>query len=1387
MPRITIEEIDETETETNTMSKNPTPTLCLNMIVKNESKIIKDKLEKLCKKVKFDYWVISDTGSTDNTIQIIKDFFQELGIPGELFEDPWQNFGYNRTQAINEAFQKTDYLFIFDADDEIIGDFKLPDDFGKYDSYHVYFGSENFKYLRLPIVNNRKRWRYVGVLHEVISEVDKGQTSSSIEGNYFFESGRSSSRNENPNKYYDDAQILEKAFQTELDDPNGDIGLAHRYAFYCAQSYKDSGHKYVDSSIEWYKKVLTLNNWAQEKYVSCLTLGDLYKSKNDYENALYYWLKTIEYDQERIEGVVSATEEYRNQGCNLLVNAIYHKYRNYKKDFSDKLFLHKDKYNDVLEYQNNICAYYVNDFETGYESSKRIIINRLLSLNMVRSAFANMGFYLEPLNSDPDTLQLFYKVQDLLADFKKTSQSSDDGFFKIWKILFEKNMQHFIKNPEASVINSIPPNSEKPTIFLSFTTCKRMDLFQKTINSILNQWTDYNKVDYWFCVDDNSSDEDRQKMQTLYPWMQYYFKDIKEKGHRESMNIIWKKLDELKPKYWIHMEDDFLFHDKMPYVENAINGLKILEPYNVKQMLFNVNYCETIDAYNVKGDEQISGDPEYSVHVHKQGTYDYMNNHYWPHYSFRPSLTEVSTILSLGDFNSDNQFFEMDYANKWTKAGFKSGFFNKITCRHIGRLTSERGDNTQINAYHLNDESQFYNGEIKVRKGSGMELPFKVAQLKDYMPSPKKKTHIKVVNLLKRKDRKAFMIETLSKQDFEEDDYEFVEAVDGYVLEATLYLSQLFKGNDFGWRCGFMGCALTHLMLWKHLLNDKDNDYYVILEDDVELCKGFKEKLRVLENESKDKPIIFFGYHMFGKERKKVEHLYNSEESSTKTTLYPLDRNLYIGGTFCYSVNKAGAQAMIDYIEKNRIKHGIDYVIKINNSLSEFESRPQLAFSDWNEDGKQIDSDIQSSSAALDLSDKILEEKLKAEFVFVKGKDQINNDIYGQRSREECIELCLNDSKCVAFNTLGFLKSKITKLTHSQYFGNNDGIYIKKEVYESFLKNGEKLLPNKSNLSSDSVLQSYKQPRKKETTRIKVMCDWCSSQQLCDNYKKMCNDPDNYCWNNIQITWEDENIDYYVLINRPLYGIDEYYDPEKTLVFQMEPWVYNDSKPWGVKTWGEWATPDPVKFLHVNSHKNYLNNVEWHLDNPLAEIQKPITTTKMDKISAICSSKNYDEGQMLRNQFIGYICEQEKEEKTQSIIDVYGKFNYHHFEFYKGSLQDDNKYNGMHQYKYHLACENNAEDGYATEKIWDAILCETLCFYWGCPNLEQTIDSDAFVRLDLNDKEGSLRTIQKAIEEDWWSQRINTIRKMKTKILEELAFFPNLQKILESKREVIEI
>jgi hypothetical protein len=100
------------------------------------------------------------------------------------------------------------------------------------------------------------------------------------------------------------------------------------------------------------------------------------------------------------------------------------------------------------------------------------------------------------------------------------------------------------------------------------------------------------------------------------------------------------------------------------------------------------------------------------------------------------------------------------------------------------------------------------------------------------------------------------------------------------------------------------------------------------------------------------------------------------------------------------------------------------------------------------------------------------------------------------------------------------------------------------------------------------------------------------------------------------------------------------------------------------------------------------------------------------------------------------------------------------------------------KYKYAISSENNSEHNYATEKIWEPIICECLPFYWGCPNLEEIIDPRSFVRLPLEDPAKAAEIVRQAIEEDWWSQRIDAIRNAKKKIMEELGLFSVIHNII---------
>jgi GR25 family glycosyltransferase involved in LPS biosynthesis len=834
---------------------------------------------------------------------------------------------------------------------------------------------------------------------------------------------------------------------------------------------------------------------------------------------------------------------------------------------------------------------------------------------------------------------------------------------------------------------------------------------------------------------------------------------------------------------------------------------------NIRQVLFNRNYSETIADTTIKGhailppNECIPGIPVVLHNHSKSDNLGFPNCCYWQDYSFRPAMIDVETILCLGNYDTENQFFESDYAKRWYDAGYRSAFFNMICSRHIGRLTSERHDKTKPNSYELNNTSQF--NLIKshepltphtrdIPPTSHNSCDFDNASDESirmrYSPPIKVSTSssIKILNLKHRDDRKRAIINKLEMAGFSDKEYEIIEAVYGNDLAlspTTIELYKMFEGNDFGSRCGFIGCALSHYGLWLELIKDTVNDYYIIMEDDVILCSGYKEQLAKLDTHFKCKDILYHGYTMYNTNRSKNNEKYDytlvTHESDV--TVCELATDFYIGGMFGYSINKKGAQKMIDYIHKNGIRHGIDYLMKIMNTIELYETQPNLCISLWHEDDVNYDTDIQKFVDSIDFSLYVNDylRILKDNFIYIPGGDQIGNDLYHKQDNLKNMVLCAaGDKQCIAFNTLGFFKSSIEMITSSRWFGEGDGIYIKKEYASKVVEN---LDDNFKRLFEDTQLGEIKKHEMQQMReinrksdileivnkkRVKMLCNWCSSKDLCNEFSVMNVIKGTYT-NNVELVSDDNSIDYYVIINMPTYDSLCVYEPKKTIVFQMEPWVYDTTKNWGVKTWGEWAIPDANKFMRVFRHAESLNNVQWQVSPP----ENISGEEKINKVMCVLSDKLHDEGHMKRVNFLKYVESESQVTPTTStdIIQVYGRKNYHALKSYVG--ETDNKME-LVKYKYCFSCENNSEKNYATEKIWEPILFECLCFYWGCPNLEDHIDSRAFVRLPLDNFEESLSIITKAVEEDWWSQRIDIIKKEKQRIVNELGFFPRLNKIM---------
>ena len=278
---------------------------------------------------------------------------------------------------------------------------------------------------------------------------------------------------------------------------------------------------------------------------------------------------------------------------------------------------------------------------------------------------------------------------------------------------------------------------------------------------------------------------------------------------------------------------------------------------------------------------------------------------------------------------------------------------------------------------------------------------------------------------------------------------------------------------------------------------------------------------------------------------------------------------------------------------------------------------------------------------------------------------------------------------------------------------------------------------------------------------------WDTSKDLCNEFNLMFPKRD-FKFDNYEITWDNENIDFYIIINKPKH--DDVYIPNKTLVFTMEPDALDS--PYGTHTWKEWYKPSKEKFLYVHDLEYNLNLVQWRLQTDYSIISKDIENKEMNKVASILSWKTFFDGHKKRVEFIDYL-------SSSGLIDVFGKSNHHNLSSYKGKLKNDDPASVMLRYKYYFMNENNSQKNYITEKLWEPILCECLVFYWGCPNVGDYINLEAIVILDIDNLKESLEIVKKAIKENWWLKKLPLIRREKQKILNKYSFQNTVKKILD--------
>ena len=177
-----------------------------------------------------------------------------------------------------------------------------------------------------------------------------------------------------------------------------------------------------------------------------------------------------------------------------------------------------------------------------------------------------------------------------------------------------------------------------------------------------------------------------------------------------------------------------------------------------------------------------------------------------------------------------------------------------------------------------------------------------------------------------------------------------------------------------------------------------------------------------------------------------------------------------------------------------------------------------------------------------------------------------------------------------------------------------------------------------------------------------------------------------------------------------------------------------------------WDTAAQVSIMVVEPagiHARHLRLLRWtyrrfyrvltHNDALLAAIPNgimhPFGTTwvpdharlnidKARNMSLIASAKRDTTGHLLRHEMVDLV------QAKGLDVDILGR----------GYAPFADKSDGLAPYRFSVVIENIRERNYFTEKIVDAVLCETVPIYWGCPNIGDFFDTSGMILCDTSDQ-----------------------------------------------------
>jgi glycosyltransferase involved in cell wall biosynthesis len=336
------------------------------LMVKNEKKRLHVSLESV--KNFTDSLIIFDTGSTDNTIDICKEFCEKNNIELRLKQGEFVNFSVSRNESLEfaDTFDDIDYLLLLDVNDELRG----AENLRKYaEEYYEnpssgfllcqeWWSGQHDKYYNVRFIKAHKEWRYVGAVHEYIktfnSEYDKHPIVK-LPDNVILFQDRTQDDDKSGKRFKRDKELLLADFEKDPNEPRTCFYLAQTCA--CLQDNEEA--------LMYYKIRSKLEGFQEEKFHAFLRCGELTeKLKFDWYDAFVYYMKAFEHTH-RAEPLLYIANHYMIEKSWILAYTYLKLACNLSYPTECILFVNRLDYDYKRWHMMGISAYYCGQFVDG--------------------------------------------------------------------------------------------------------------------------------------------------------------------------------------------------------------------------------------------------------------------------------------------------------------------------------------------------------------------------------------------------------------------------------------------------------------------------------------------------------------------------------------------------------------------------------------------------------------------------------------------------------------------------------------------------------------------------------------------------------------------------------------------------------------------------------------------------------------------------------------------------------------------------------------------------------------------------------------------------------------------------------------------------------------